>query len=292
MENKLTFDEFFKLMAKRFFSLFGYTVQTELELFKLPKRIDVVVLHTRRNQTKMMQQNFTVFDYFRGHNIISFKSFKDNFSQKDIFELVIYFLGYVNAEKTSKIENTTGTIIVTHLPQKVRELNGFRQIAPGKYVIAMGLFSLYLIHINELEMKSEDAYFLLAYGKSERLHEYLPKLFSEKFKVQRNKKLVDTLNELHHIRIQGYEDIEIWRDFMPQVLEADITQWVKPHYDKGLQRGLSQGLQRGRQEGRQEGQYQAKLESAKNFYKSGVSVDIISAATGLSKAELKKIGVK
>ncbi len=61
---------------------------------------------------------------------------------------------------------------------------------------------------------------------------------------------------------------------------------------QGIQRGLQRGLQRGRQEGRQEGQYQAKLESAKNLQKMGFDSNVISSATGLSKAELKKIGVK
>ena len=36
----LTFDEFFKICSKTFFEEEGFRVETELEIFKLPKRLD------------------------------------------------------------------------------------------------------------------------------------------------------------------------------------------------------------------------------------------------------------
>jgi hypothetical protein len=40
----LTFDEFFKICSKTFFEEDGFRVETELEIFKLPKRLDLLVV--------------------------------------------------------------------------------------------------------------------------------------------------------------------------------------------------------------------------------------------------------
>jgi predicted transposase/invertase (TIGR01784 family) len=66
---------------------------------------------------------------------------------------------------------------------------------------------------------------------------------------------------------------------MPKVYEADITELVKPHYEKGLK------------EGKLEGQLEAKIETAKKMKKEGLSLDLIIKITGLSKKDLKKYGI-
>ncbi|MBW7857573.1 MAG: Rpn family recombination-promoting nuclease/putative transposase [Leptonema sp. (in: Bacteria)] len=63
-------------------------------------------------------------------------------------------------------------------------------------------------------------------------------------------------------------------------------------YDSILEEGIEKGLKKGREEGILVGQHQAKIESAKNLFKNGVSIEIIASSTGLSKEELKKHGVK
>jgi predicted transposase/invertase (TIGR01784 family) len=67
---------------------------------------------------------------------------------------------------------------------------------------------------------------------------------------------------------------------MPKVYEADITELVKPHYEKGLQEGLQKGLQ--------EGKLEAKIETAKKMKKKGYSIKDICEITGVSKRDLKK----
>ncbi|GIW23700.1 MAG: hypothetical protein KatS3mg068_2707 [Candidatus Sericytochromatia bacterium] len=64
-----------------------------------------------------------------------------------------------------------------------------------------------------------------------------------------------------------------------KVYEADITDLVKPHYEKGLQ------------EGKKKGELKAKIETAKKLIKKGIDINIIIEATGLSKKELKKYGI-
>lgn len=52
---------------------------------------------------------------------------------------------------------------------------------------------------------------------------------------------------------------------------------------RGREKGIREGLEKGRK---------ALIKSAKNLFKNGVSIEIISSSTGLSKEELKKHGVK
>jgi hypothetical protein len=48
----ITFDEFFKSSSKTFFEKEGFRVETEVEIFNLPKRLDVLVV---KNPTLSMQ---------------------------------------------------------------------------------------------------------------------------------------------------------------------------------------------------------------------------------------------
>jgi predicted transposase/invertase (TIGR01784 family) len=66
---------------------------------------------------------------------------------------------------------------------------------------------------------------------------------------------------------------------MPRVYEADITELVKPHYEKGLQEGLEKG------------EFKATIETAKKMKKKGYNIKDICEITGLSKAQLKKYGI-
>ena len=44
MQFKLKFDEFFKLCAKLFFPHFNFRVETEHEIFELPKKLDILLI--------------------------------------------------------------------------------------------------------------------------------------------------------------------------------------------------------------------------------------------------------
>ena len=45
----------------------------------------------------------------------------------------------------------------------------------------------------------------------------------------------------------------------------------------------------GREKGREEGREEEKRENARNFKKLGITIDVISQATGLSKEEIEKL---
>ena len=63
--------------------------------------------------------------------------------------------------------------------------------------------------------------------------------------------------------------------------------------EEGLQQGIQQGIQQGKSlglaEGEARGSRQKALQDAGNFKRLGVSIDIITQATGLSKEEVEKL---
>ncbi len=80
-------------------------------------------------------------------------------------------------------------------------------------------------------------------------------------------------------------------DEMLQVYEArekrlhDEATRLYDAMEEGIQKGLQTGIQKGIQTGRKEG----LLDSAKNFKKMGVSVEIIRKSTGLTEEEIEML---
>ena len=72
-----------------------------------------------------------------------------------------------------------------------------------------------------------------------------------------------------------------------EVLSHDTD--IAVQRQESLMIGMQQGIQQGMQQGFFNGAYQAKLETAKNLLQIGLSIENISKATGLSKAELAAI---
>ena len=60
-------------------------------------------------------------------------------------------------------------------------------------------------------------------------------------------------------------------------------------FAQGISQGRSEGLVQGRSEGLAQGSYQTKLETAKNLFGLGLSIENIAQATGLSQAEVEAI---
>ena len=71
--------------------------------------------------------------------------------------------------------------------------------------------------------------------------------------------------------------------------ESDRLSMISESERKGLERGLAEGKSLGLAEGEARGSRQKALQDASNFKRLGVSVDIISQATGLSQAEVEAL---
>jgi predicted transposase/invertase (TIGR01784 family) len=186
-------------------------------------------------------------------------------------------MGFCNLEKLANLNNTTITLIASHLPKSFLKLfhHNLIPIKKGLWKLEQKLFHIYFIEINQLDSKDYEVEYLYIFGNKEKLTTGSHNIHN----LIKNKKMLEFLKQMYFIRYSNFEK-EIPEDFpMPKVYEADITELVKPHYEKGLQ------------EGKLEGQLEAKIETAKKMKKEGLSLDLIIKITGLSKKDLKKYGI-
>jgi predicted transposase/invertase (TIGR01784 family) len=194
-------------------------------------------------------------------------------------------MGFCNLEKLANLNNTTITLIASHLPKSFLKLfhHNLIPIKKGLWKLEEKLFHIYFIEINQLDSNDYEVEYLYIFGNKE-------KLTTGSHNIRnfiKNKKMLEFLKQMYFIRYSNFEK-EIPEDFpMPKVYEADITELVKPHYEKGLQEGLQKGLQ----EGKLEGKLEAKIETAKKLIQKGIDIKIIMEATGLSKKDLKKYNI-
>ena len=72
-------------------------------------------------------------------------------------------------------------------------------------------------------------------------------------------------------------------------IDFAVEKAAKENLAKGLAEGEAKGRAEGKIEGKAEGEKLAKLETARNLLKMGLSVSQISLATGLSESEINEL---
>ncbi|GIX42611.1 MAG: hypothetical protein KatS3mg129_2344 [Leptospiraceae bacterium] len=281
-EHKFTlkYDEFFKIVTKNFFELLNCNVITEYEILNLPKKADIIII--KNPDTK----KFELFKYFKLFNIISFKSEKDKPTIKDFNDLFIYLTGFCNREKIANLNNTTITLITPDFTKSFKNLLNKHAILlqDGLYKFHNDLLNIYFIEINQLDIHNYEIEYLYIFANQNKLKEGLKNI---KLIPVKDKKMIALLQEMYYVRYSNFEKQLPEGIKMPKVYEADITDLVKPHYEKGKLEGLQEGLQKGKLEGKLE----QNIETAKKMKKEGLSINLIIKITGLSKKELKKYGI-
>ena len=71
--------------------------------------------------------------------------------------------------------------------------------------------------------------------------------------------------------------------------DTDIAVQREEAYEDGLSKGIQQGISQGISQGIKQGMYQEKLETAKNLFHLGLSIEQISTVTGLSGETIKQL---
>ena len=64
---------------------------------------------------------------------------------------------------------------------------------------------------------------------------------------------------------------------------------MQDHYELGIEEGIQKGVKKGRAEGIEEGEHLTNLKNATNMKHLGISPDIISQVTGLTKEEIESL---
>jgi predicted transposase YdaD len=89
--------------------------------------------------------------------------------------------------------------------------------------------------------------------------------------MQEEKKILDYTSDMNVSFIRG--------------METGLMKGLKDGMKKGVEKGLKNGIKKGKAEGEQN----KAFEIARNSLKSGLSYDLISEITGLSRAQIEAL---
>ena len=71
--------------------------------------------------------------------------------------------------------------------------------------------------------------------------------------------------------------------------DTDIAVQREEAYEDGLNKGLQQGISQGISQGMKQGAYEKAVETAKNLFHLGLSIEQISTVTGLSLETIQQL---
>ena len=270
----ISLDEFFKYECKELFTALGCVVQTDFELLKQPKRLDLLIIKKAK-----IKEQLLIFNYFLEYNLISYKSFRDSFREADIRSLEVYHRSYLNLEKKAHAGNTTMTLIVSQKPAKfLKENRQFvSELSTGHYLIDYNLYQAHILNLEELSLEGIDGALLSEFVKDKsRIGD--PK---ELKKLSGSQNILDILSEGLNFRYRHFEGGRA----MGAV--ADVTDIVLPKIEEAEKKGIKKGRKEGIEKGREEG----KLEDARVMDEEGYALNDIIKITGLTKEQLEKAGI-
>ena len=268
MSFKLTFDTFFKESIKSFFAKFKFKVETEVEIFNQPQKLDVLLIKQKELTENI--KDFEYFNYFKKYNLISFKSPNDPVRKSDFYDSSSYINGFLKNNKNLDENNITFTLIVNNHPRNylAKHKEYIKEIEKGHYIVNFNLYQIHILDLTRLEFNGYDGKFLLNFAPSKKL-ELLIDFFEEKIS-QKDKKIVAKLKSYVYTRIKAFEKNSILEKYMPPTLaEADVTEWVMPFYNKGIEN--------------------EKIENTKKMLIKNYNIHDISDITGLTISKINKI---
>jgi hypothetical protein len=161
---RLATDPIFKQMITTFFQGWEVDIETEVEVARLPRKIDAVVRVPARVLREM--HSLTPFWYFLIHNVIEFKGLADALTIHGYQQILSRCYQYL-AEHKLRTSELTLTLVSARTPRTVLSDPDirFKQIAEGYYFYDNGTLEVYLIATNELPIKPEN-YSLLLFASS------------------------------------------------------------------------------------------------------------------------------
>ena len=217
-----------------------------------------------------IKEKLNIFHYFLEHNLISYKSFQDKFSEADIRALDVYHRSYLNSEKDAENSNTTMTLVVSQKPVKFIKQNRqfVSEVLRGHYLVDYNIYQAHIINLEEIALdEGIDGILLSEFVKDAGKIAEPAKLQG----ISRSQNIIDILSAGLNFRRQRFEGVSI----MGAV--ADITDIVLPKIEEAERRGMEKGA---------EGKVK---EVAKAMLLKGIALSDISEFTGLAEEEINKL---
>ena len=279
-KKRKTFDEVFKNRCKQFFEKFAI-VKTEVEIFKQPKKVDLLIVEA----DKPIHDYLQLFDYFRKNNIIEFKSESDRFRIRDLFKVGVYINGILLAERKANQENTTFTLITTNKPGWLFEKFRFREIKKGLYVTnEISIIEVHVVLTGEIDSIFGQEYDLLKIFKGyEQRQLLLPDLLEKANEVDLEDLFILFDDEIIKLlEREGKNMTAIQERVMELADKYGVSQKV---LDRGKLEGKAEGLALAEQKARRAARKE-KLRTAINMKKKNLDLELIASVTELEKKYL------
>lgn len=118
----------------------------------------------------------------------------------------------------------------------------------------------------------------------------------ELIEVPEIKKAVDQLEQsaFSDAQLWGYDEfwdaVRVEKTLVSDALKKGYNQGMEKGYNQGMEKGYNQGMEKGMEEGMEKGmekgRMEERLELARKFKSSGISIDIIAMNTGLTEDEI------
>ena len=279
-------------------------MEVEVPVIKRSRTLDVLL--TAQGETTG-SSHFSIFKYFKKYNLLSYKSFRDKFSRKDIDDAVTYLSSFLRTRPQATYKNSTVTVIVSVDPFGILEKyyrGHYQYVVQGHYQVFFGPITVELLNVEKLDLKGEDGHFLSVFTEKVNTLSVIP---------LPKKRIGGIIKRMVLYRLKFFEGESI--DIMGA--EADITDFVLPYIEearekgmmegvergiergrvegmeRGIERGRVEGMERGIERGRMEGVERGRVEGmervARRLLKQGLPVKQVALGTGLSVKAIKSL---
>ena len=162
------------------FGELGISIQTQVEVSRLPRTMDVLVVTEQSNNLEKIWHG-TAFDFFRAHNSIEFKGKSDPLTIFDYHLILGRAHLYLGERKIASSEMTV-TIVSARKPIKVLRQSQndvkWEEIGVGHYV-STDLLPVHLLVCNELPLEPKYYPMLLFAASQEKFRRFMLRLIEE-----------------------------------------------------------------------------------------------------------------
>ena len=180
-KKRSTLDPTFKQLLTAFLSPLPLDVQTEVEVSRLPRKIDAIVTISAQN-TQQQIHSQTPFAHFKTHNQIEFKGKEDRLTRWDYRRILGRSYFYM-AEQKMPFEEMTITIVSAGKPRKVLAHNQpphiFKALGNGYYKNE-GHPATYILVINELALIPKNYPLLIFASNKDTFQQALKQILDDK----------------------------------------------------------------------------------------------------------------
>ena len=162
------------------FGELGILIQTQVEISRLPRTMDVLVVAEQSGNLEKIWHG-TAFDFFRVHNSIEFKGKSDPLTIFD-YHLILGRAHLYLGERKISISEMTVTIVSARKPIKVLRQSQndvkWEEIGVGHYV-STDLLPIHLLVCNELPLEPKYYPLLLFASSQEKFRRFMLRLIEE-----------------------------------------------------------------------------------------------------------------